>query len=147
MRSRKSRHGAIVPELVFERDKWRCYRCGKKVNPNLAYPHKMSASVDHLIPLKPRTGEPGEDTYENVMCTHLTCNLSKGNRGGGEQLALLGMIENPPVKLSPGRAKKNGARVCVVVGCGETHVGLGFCRHHYNIDYALRHKKKASAVL
>jgi hypothetical protein len=27
-------------------------------------------------------------------------------------------------------------------GCGEPHVELGFCRHHYNSDYAKRPQSK-----
>jgi len=70
---------------VFERDKWICHLCGKKVNKRLKSPHRMSASIDHVIPL----ARGGGHTYRNVRLAHRGCNSSKGARGGGEQLALI----------------------------------------------------------
>ena len=32
----------------------------------------------------------GKHTLENLHITHVGCNLSKGNRGGGEQMLLVG---------------------------------------------------------
>jgi 5-methylcytosine-specific restriction endonuclease McrA len=82
-------HGArieTVDELrVYERDGWRCYLCGRKVNRRLRYPHPRSVSLDHVVPLV----EGGEHSYANTRCTHLRCNLKKNCRGGGEQLALI----------------------------------------------------------
>lgn len=71
---------------VFERDKWRCHICRKRIRRGLRYPHPMSASVDHLVPL--RSG--GLHEMANAAAAHLICNLRKRDRGGGEQLLLIG---------------------------------------------------------
>lgn len=69
---------------VYKRDSWKCGICGKKVDRNLTYPHPRSASLDHVIPLS-RGGK-----HESVNCqlAHLDCNVRKGNRGSGDQLAI-----------------------------------------------------------
>lgn len=71
---------------IFNRDGWRCQLCGKKVNPELRHPHKMSASIDHIVPI----ALGGNDTPANVQLAHLGCNVRKGMRGGQEQLRLVG---------------------------------------------------------
>ena len=70
---------------VYERDGWRCGICGRKVNAERSYPHPMSASLDHVVPLS----AGGSHVLANVRCTHLRCNIMRGARGGGEQLLLL----------------------------------------------------------
>lgn len=76
----------VLRDAIGDRDRWKCGACGKKVNRNLAYPDPRSPSMDHVIPLS----KGGPHTPENVRITHLECNLAKGNRGGGEQLLLVG---------------------------------------------------------
>lgn len=74
---------------IYERDGWRCRieGCGLRVDKRLSWPHPMSASLDHVIPLS----EPGTShTRCNVRLAHLRCNTSRSNRGGNEQLALIG---------------------------------------------------------
>ena len=61
---------------IYIRDKWICGICGKKVNKKLKYPHPMSPSLDHIIPLS----KGGTHTRDNVQLSHLRCNLSKGDR-------------------------------------------------------------------
>lgn len=72
---------------VFNRDHWRCHICKGKIKPDKhKHPHPLSPSIDHLIPLAAGgTHEPA-----NVAAAHLGCNSSKGARGAGEQLALIG---------------------------------------------------------
>jgi len=65
---------------VFERDGWVCGICGKKVNRKLKFPHRLSATLDHIIPL----ARDGAHTYDNVECAHLSCNSSKGAGDGGQ---------------------------------------------------------------
>jgi 5-methylcytosine-specific restriction endonuclease McrA len=36
----------------------------------------MMASPDHIIPIS----LGGKHSYENLQCSHLKCNLAKGNR-------------------------------------------------------------------
>ena len=59
---------------VYERDAWTCGLCSTPVDKNLAHPHPMSASLDHVLPL----ARGGTHTYTNVQLAHLTCNVSKG---------------------------------------------------------------------
>ena len=61
---------------IFERDNWQCGICGDQVDRHLAYPDPMSASLDHVVPLS----LGGPHLRENTRCSHLQCNLRRGNR-------------------------------------------------------------------
>lgn len=61
---------------VFERDGWICGLCGETVDPQVKYPHPRSASLDHKVPLS----KGGAHTRANSQCSHLSCNMAKGNR-------------------------------------------------------------------
>jgi 5-methylcytosine-specific restriction endonuclease McrA len=87
-RLREVAHEKIVPARVYERDRWICAICGKKVNRKLKGPHPQSASIDHIVPVS----LGGEHTYINVQLAHYSCNSSKGNRRAGDQLAMFGGI-------------------------------------------------------
>lgn len=92
-RRRAVKAGAFVEDVnrnaIFERDKWTCKLCDKKLKRNAAVPHPLAPTIDHIIPMGDKryrgTHEPA-----NVQAAHFYCNSSKGNRGGGEQLALVG---------------------------------------------------------
>jgi len=58
---------------IFDRDLWTCQLCGDPVNPDLRFPHRLSASIDHVVPV----ARGGSDTPENVQLAHLSCNASK----------------------------------------------------------------------
>src|ERR1039458_1099957 len=45
----------IAAHLIGERDGWDCKLCGKSVDPLLAWPSPMMASVDHIVPVNPKT--------------------------------------------------------------------------------------------
>ncbi|MGW7617417.1 HNH endonuclease [Streptomyces antimycoticus] len=66
----------FAPKDVHERDQWTCGLCRRPVDPGLAWPHPMSASVDHILPLS----QGGSHTLANVQCAHLSCNCSKGDQ-------------------------------------------------------------------
>jgi hypothetical protein len=88
---KRARHYGVEYESVdarrvYARDKWRCGLCREKVDKSLKYPHPMSASLDHVVPMS----KGGGHTYANSQCAHWKCNVDKGNRGHGEQLALVG---------------------------------------------------------
>lgn len=85
-RRRGSRAERFNPREIFERDRWRCGVCHRRVNPDLAWPHPKSASLGHVIPI----AQGGEHTRANTRCEHLVCNQRRGIGGGGEQLRLLG---------------------------------------------------------
>lgn len=61
---------------VFERDDWICGICSGPVDPSLVWPDPMSASLDHIVPLS----KGGEHSPENAQCSHLRCNIRKGDR-------------------------------------------------------------------
>lgn len=74
----------ITLTYLGDRDGWRCGLCHRKVNPKgkgLRRP-----SIDHITPLS----VGGTHELANVHISHLGCNLRKNNRGGGEQLLLVG---------------------------------------------------------
>lgn len=70
---------------IFERDRWRCHLCGKKVRRDVDRMHPEGATIDHLVP----TALGGKDEPGNVATAHRRCNRAKGTRAVGEQLALL----------------------------------------------------------
>jgi hypothetical protein len=63
---------------VFARDGWFCLLCVTPVDPALRWPHLMSASLDHVVPMS----RGGDHSYLNVQTAHLSCNIAKGNRAG-----------------------------------------------------------------
>lgn len=72
---------------LMMRDRGRCGICRRPIR---AAKGPRRPSVDHIIPLKPAFGERGRHELANLQAAHLDCNLSKNNRGGGEQLLLVG---------------------------------------------------------
>lgn len=54
-----------------------CAICGMPIDHRLKFPHPMSASVDHIIPIS-KGGHPSD--LENLQLTHLICNQVKGSR-------------------------------------------------------------------
>ena len=80
-RRRARKRGAALVETfshkeIFERDFYTCAICGLPVPVNERFPSKRSASLDHSVPLS----KGGEHSAQNVTCTHLTCNVRRGNR-------------------------------------------------------------------
>lgn len=81
----------VSPRKIFERDGWKCRLCGKPVKRGAVAPHPKAPVIDHIVPLEPLPGQPrGTHEPANVQCAHFLCNSIKGNRGGGEQLLLIG---------------------------------------------------------
>ncbi|MCK4818291.1 HNH endonuclease [bacterium] len=85
-RDRAERNGdKFNVQEIYERDRWKCGICFKKVNKNLKYPNPMSASLDHIVPL----ALGGTHTRDNVQLAHLKCNIAIGIEGT-KQLRLHG---------------------------------------------------------
>lgn len=90
-RRRALKRGASIGEPftnedIFERDRWACQLCGYVIDPEVKWPHPKSASLDHVVPLS----RGGAHSRANTQLACLECNVRKGNRAAGEQLALLG---------------------------------------------------------
>lgn len=89
-RRRARLHGSKMTPIdisaIYQRDNWVCQICGKRVNPNNKYPHPLSPSLDHIIPLSiGGTHEP-----RNVQLAHFRCNSLKSDNANNEQLRLFG---------------------------------------------------------
>lgn len=104
-RARRLRHAetwdGVGDEEILDRDGWRCQIPGCKRRPirrDLKYPHPRSKSIDHVIPLS----LGGDDTAVNKRAAHLGCNIARGNRAGSEQIALFGVIREPPLARQAG---------------------------------------------
>lgn len=70
---------------IYERDKWICQVCRKRVNKRLKWPDSLSPSLDHIIPVS----HGGTHERRNVQLAHLFCNISI-KTGGTKQLLLIG---------------------------------------------------------
>ena len=69
---------------AFDKNKARIYKtqcicgiCGKPVDFSLKYPHPLSATIDHIIPID-RGGHPSD--IDNLQLAHFTCNRTKSDK-------------------------------------------------------------------
>lgn len=72
-----------------ERDGDKCQICRRDIRFDLPSGPKgdtRGPSIDHIVP----RSKGGDDDLANLRLTHWGCNRSRGNRGGAEQLALIG---------------------------------------------------------
>lgn len=53
-----------------------CAICGQPVDKSLRYPHPMSPTVDHIIPV----ARGGSDSIENLQLAHRKCNRMKSDK-------------------------------------------------------------------
>ena len=54
-----------------------CAICGQPVDFKLKFPHPMSATVDHIIPVS-KGGHPSD--IDNLQLAHLKCNRAKSDK-------------------------------------------------------------------
>jgi len=85
----------VSPKYIFERDKYRCNlklspSCNGKTDPAKVVPHPRAPTIDHIIPLGVGVENDGWHSNANSWCACFECNCIKRDRGGGEQLALIG---------------------------------------------------------
>jgi hypothetical protein len=75
-----------VRQYVYDRDRWRCQLCRRAIPRDVVVPHLMAATVDHVVP----QSQGGSHDAANLRAAHFICNSRRGDRGGAEQLALIG---------------------------------------------------------
>lgn len=73
----------IDPLEIFRRDKWICQLCLSPVNQDVAFPHPLSATLDHITPMS----KGGPHTRDNVQCSHWCCNSAKRDGKGAMEHA------------------------------------------------------------
>lgn len=78
-RQRKNKLKSTVREHytkteIYERDKGLCFRCSEWVDSSIKHPDPKCLSIHHLMPLS----KGGHDTPDNVVTSHLECNLKQG---------------------------------------------------------------------
>ena len=54
-----------------------CGICGRQVDMSLKYPHPMSATIDHVIPVA-KQGHPSD--LSNLQLSHFSCNRQKSDK-------------------------------------------------------------------
>ena len=72
----------------YERNKKRilatenvCGICGHPVDMGLKYPHPMSATIDHIIPVNSKNGISGHPSdLSNLQLAHFSCNRQKSDK-------------------------------------------------------------------
>lgn len=75
-RKHKIKKGDMIDRQdVFDFFNWTCIICDESIDKNVLYPDKMSATLEHIIPLS----RGGTHTWDNVAPAHLLCNGKKGN--------------------------------------------------------------------
>ncbi len=89
-RRRARKRDAYVADVwrakVYERDRYRCHICGKRLAMKQAAPHPKAPVIDHIIPL----AAGGTHEMANVAAAHFICNSRKGHRAANDQLLLVG---------------------------------------------------------
>jgi len=85
----------VSPKYIFNRDNYRCNlklspSCSGKTDLTKVVPHPRAPTVDHIIPLGLGVENDGWHSNANSWCACFECNCIKRDRGGGEQLALIG---------------------------------------------------------
>lgn len=71
----------IIYDKVFNDNGCVCHLCGEPIDMSLRFPHSMSATIDHVVPLS----KGGTHTYDNIRPAHLSCNSRKGNDLGEDR--------------------------------------------------------------
>lgn len=68
--------GSVFLADILLRDGTDCWLCHLPIDLTLAWPHRDSKSVDHVVPLS----RGGAHEPNNCRLAHMGCNASKGNR-------------------------------------------------------------------
>lgn len=86
--ARRSAHVRYSRHAVFERDRWTCQLCGKRVKRRAKVPDPKAPVIDHIVPLAAGPELGGVDAPWNVQCAHFLCNSIKSASFAQPALAL-----------------------------------------------------------
>jgi len=75
-RARRSKPAKHVRLRVLNRDGWICYLCSRPIPRELRWPHPLSGTIDHVIPVS----AGGSDREDNLRAAHWGCNEAKGDQ-------------------------------------------------------------------
>ena len=70
---RRAATGNVKPAEVFERDRWRCQMCGRRVRITKRSHAKTRATIDHIVPIS----KGGANTFDNCQTACWPCNSAK----------------------------------------------------------------------
>ena len=93
---------------VYERDGWVCGLCDLPIDSSLAWPHKWSASLDHVVPQSHMLIP--DHSASNLRAVHLQCNSMRGDGSNMSEDELRSRVsaelggEPSPVGASPALA-------------------------------------------
>lgn len=78
-----------------------CWICGQGIDLTLHHTHRMSFTLDHVVPLD----LPGTDPYDesNILPAHRSCNSSRGAKFGNARRAGTTGLETLPADVEPPR--------------------------------------------
>ncbi|WP_197001184.1 HNH endonuclease [Longispora fulva] len=65
----------VDPQDIYDRDDWICQLCQHPVERRYLWPHPMSITLDHVLPVT----RGGSHSTTNLQTAHWICNLRKGN--------------------------------------------------------------------
>jgi ribosomal protein L37AE/L43A len=65
----------VHPDVIFERDRWKCCHCGCKVSKKYDPNHDHYPNLDHVIPIS----KGGSHRPENLQCLCRACNMEKSD--------------------------------------------------------------------
>jgi hypothetical protein len=80
--SRRVSIGSRARRRILDRDGWRCYLCTQQIDPSFVWPHPLSPSVDHVVPVS----AGGSNRSDNLRATHWHCNEAKADSLPGTEV-------------------------------------------------------------
>lgn len=76
---RRAQRDVRVPQRrrqkILNRDGWQCYLCDRAINREMSWPHPLSGTVDHVVPVM----MGGKNDPANLRAAHWQCNKDKGD--------------------------------------------------------------------
>lgn len=90
---------------IFEEADWTCYLCGEKIDPEIRWPDRECASLDHEIAIK----SGGGHTKDNCKPTHARCNFKKAHEHDTPNAAKVRRMAGETGQYA--RRKKNGPKL------------------------------------